>query len=173
MATGNDDNDVDGGGATGNEVNDDGDGATGNDNNDDTIAMTMTMVTATTMATAMTTTMTTMATTMVADDDDKEVDGNGTPRSFQGGTIKSSLSRTMAKATTIATATTTTMAADDDDKEVDGDGTWRSFRGGTIKASSSRESRGPQRRRGRRCVAVFRIVGIDDSGAAFLSGGGQ
>ena len=34
MATGNDDNDVDGDGATGDEVNDDGDGATG-DNNDD------------------------------------------------------------------------------------------------------------------------------------------
>jgi hypothetical protein len=67
---------------------------------------------------------------MVADNDDKEVNDNGTRRSFQGGTIKSSLSRTMAKATTIATATTTTMAADDDNKEVDGDGTWRSFWGG-------------------------------------------
>ncbi len=32
MATGNDDNDVDGDGATGNEVCDDGDGATGGDN---------------------------------------------------------------------------------------------------------------------------------------------
>jgi hypothetical protein len=32
MATGNDDNDVDGDGATGNEVGDDGDGATGGDN---------------------------------------------------------------------------------------------------------------------------------------------
>ena len=35
MATGNDDNDVDGDGATGNEVDDDGDGATGDDNEDD------------------------------------------------------------------------------------------------------------------------------------------
>ena len=35
MATGNDDNDVDGDGATGNKVNDDGDGATGDDNEDD------------------------------------------------------------------------------------------------------------------------------------------
>ena len=90
---------------------------------------------------------TTMATTMAADDDDKEVDGDGTRRSFRGGTIKASSSRTMGKATTMATATTTTMTtmamtmvADDDDKEVDGDGTRCSFRGGTIKASSSRES---------------------------------
>ena len=35
MATGDDDNDVDGDGATGNEVNDDGDGATGNINDED------------------------------------------------------------------------------------------------------------------------------------------
>ena len=35
MATGDDDNDVDGDGATGNEVDDDGDGATGDDNDDD------------------------------------------------------------------------------------------------------------------------------------------
>ena len=35
MATGNDDNDVDGDGATGNKVDDDGDGATGDDNEDD------------------------------------------------------------------------------------------------------------------------------------------
>jgi hypothetical protein len=35
MATGDDDNDVDGDGATGNEVNDDGGGATGDDNDDD------------------------------------------------------------------------------------------------------------------------------------------
>jgi hypothetical protein len=43
-----------------------------------------------------------MATTMAADDDDKEVDGDGTRRSFRGGTIKASTSRTMAKATTMA-----------------------------------------------------------------------
>jgi hypothetical protein len=35
MVTGQDDNDVDGDGATGNEVNDDGDGATGDANDDD------------------------------------------------------------------------------------------------------------------------------------------
>ena len=35
MATGNDDNDVDGDGATGNKVDDDGDGVTGDDNEDD------------------------------------------------------------------------------------------------------------------------------------------
>ena len=35
MATGDDDNDVDGDGATGNEVDDDGDGATGDYNDDD------------------------------------------------------------------------------------------------------------------------------------------
>ena len=35
MATGDDDNDVNGDGATGNEVNDDGGGATGDDNDDD------------------------------------------------------------------------------------------------------------------------------------------
>ena len=35
MATGDDVNDVDGDGATGNEVDDDGDGATGDDNDDD------------------------------------------------------------------------------------------------------------------------------------------
>ena len=35
MATGDDDNDVDGDSATGNEVNDDGDGATGNNNDED------------------------------------------------------------------------------------------------------------------------------------------
>ena len=34
-ATGNDDNDVDCNGTTGNEVNNDGDGATGNGNDDD------------------------------------------------------------------------------------------------------------------------------------------
>ena len=34
MATGNDDNDVDGDGVTGNEDDDDGDGATGDDNDD-------------------------------------------------------------------------------------------------------------------------------------------
>ena len=76
-----------------------------------------------------------MATTMAADDDDKEVDGDGTRRSFRGGTIKASSSRKMAKATTMVTATTTTttmattmattMEADNDDKEVDGDGTVR------------------------------------------------
>jgi hypothetical protein len=44
-----------------------------------------------------------MATTMAADDDDKEVDGDGTRRSFRGGTIKASSSRKMAKATTMAT----------------------------------------------------------------------
>ena len=35
MATGDDDNDLDGDGATGNKVDDDGDGATGDDNDDD------------------------------------------------------------------------------------------------------------------------------------------
>ena len=35
MATGDDFNDVDGDGATGNEVDDDGDGATGDDNDAD------------------------------------------------------------------------------------------------------------------------------------------
>ena len=45
-----------------------------------TMAKTTTMATGTTMATA-----TTMATTMVAEDDDKEVDGDGTRRSFWGG----------------------------------------------------------------------------------------
>ena len=35
MATGDDDNNVDGDGATGNEVDDDGDGAMGDDNDDD------------------------------------------------------------------------------------------------------------------------------------------
>jgi hypothetical protein len=40
---------------------------------------------------------------------------------------------------------------DGDDKEVDGNGTRRSFQGGTMKVSLSRESRGPQRRRGRCC----------------------
>jgi hypothetical protein len=35
MATGDDNKDVDGDGATGNEVNDDGDGATGDDNDDE------------------------------------------------------------------------------------------------------------------------------------------
>jgi len=35
MATGDDDNDVDGDGVTGNEVDDDVDGATGNDNDND------------------------------------------------------------------------------------------------------------------------------------------
>ena len=35
IATGNDDNNVNGDGTTGNEVNDDGNGATCNDNNDD------------------------------------------------------------------------------------------------------------------------------------------
>ena len=35
MATGNDDKDVNGDGATGNEVNDDGSGAMGDDNDDD------------------------------------------------------------------------------------------------------------------------------------------
>ena len=71
-------------------------------------------------------TKTTMATkkktktTMAADDDNKEVDGDGTRRLFRGGTIKALSSRSMAKAMTMATTmttTTTTMAADDDDKE--------------------------------------------------------
>jgi len=35
MATGDDDNNINGNGATGNEVDDDGDGATGNANDDD------------------------------------------------------------------------------------------------------------------------------------------
>ncbi len=35
MATGDDDNDVEGDCTTGNEVDDDGDGATGDDNDDD------------------------------------------------------------------------------------------------------------------------------------------
>ncbi len=35
MAMGDDDNDVDGNGAMGNEVDDDGDGKTGNDNDDE------------------------------------------------------------------------------------------------------------------------------------------
>ena len=50
-----------------------------------TMATTATMAT---MATTTTTTTTTMATTMAADDDDKEVDGDGTRRSFWGDTIK-------------------------------------------------------------------------------------
>ena len=129
MATGNDDNDVDGDGATGDEVNVDGNGVTG------ITTVATTMATTTTMATAATTMTTTMATTMAADDDNKEVDGNGTRCSFWGGTIKVSSLRTMAKATTMVMTmmmTTTTMAtmmvADDDDKEVDGDGTPHSFR---------------------------------------------
>ena len=140
MATGDDDNEVDGDGATGNEVNNDGNGAMGDDNDDDD------------------------------DDDDadygnedddgddddgnddddddddgdddgggrrrQQVDGDGTQRSFRGGKIKVSSSRTIAKATSMATATTTTtttmtmtattmattMAADNDDKDIDGGG---------------------------------------------------
>ncbi len=49
--------------------------------------------TATGKGTTMTTRTTTMATTMAADDDDKEVDEDGTRRSFRGGTIKASSSR--------------------------------------------------------------------------------
>jgi hypothetical protein len=47
MATGDDDNDVDGDGATGNEVDDDGDGATGDYNDDDDDGDKTTMATAT------------------------------------------------------------------------------------------------------------------------------
>ena len=129
----------------------------------------------TTMATAA---MTTTTTTMAADDDDKEVDGDGTRRSFRGGTIKALSSRMMAKVTTLATVTTmmTTMSmrmvADDNDKEVNGDGTRHSFWGGTKR----------HRRRGSReghkeggvivVVAVVRIVGVNDGDVAFLLGGG-
>ena len=115
---------------------------------------------------------------MAADDDDKEVDGDGTRRSFRGGTIKALSLRMMAKATTMATVTTmmTTMpmrmVADDNDKEVKGDGTRRSFWGGT-KRRCCRGSREGRKEGGVVVVvAVVRIVGVNDGNVAFLSGGG-